>query len=243
MKLTILASGSSGNGYILQNEKEALIIECGMPLRDATTRLCCDTRNVVGCLVTHSHGDHAKYIAEYARPFHIFATQGTLKEKKASDNGFHYHSVPMLKEFKVGNFTIKAFETEHDTAQPCGFIVYHSDFGTMLFATDTHHLRYKFKIQFAYILIECNHIDSLVDKSIESHLISLKVGVRAKATHMSLKRCIDCLGSCDLHKTKAIILLHISKNNGDPELFTKAIKKATGKPVYAASKGMELEML
>lgn len=243
MELTILGSGSNGNGYILQNNNEALIIECGMPLQDAVTELCGNMQKVVGCLITHSHGDHARYIDQYARPFHIFATEGTLKEKKVHDSEFHYHSVPMLREFKVGNFIIKAFATEHDTAQPCGFIVYHPDFGTMLFATDTHHLRYKFKIQFDYILIECNHIDSLVDRSIENHLIPRKVGVRAKATHMSLKRCIDFLDSCELYKTKAIILLHISKNNGNPELFITAVRKATGKPVYAASKGMELQML
>ena len=39
MQLVTLGSGSSGNGYILQNDDEALIIECGMPLKDAVEAL------------------------------------------------------------------------------------------------------------------------------------------------------------------------------------------------------------
>lgn len=39
MQLVTLGSGSSGNGYILQNDDEALIIECGMPLKDAAEAL------------------------------------------------------------------------------------------------------------------------------------------------------------------------------------------------------------
>lgn len=242
MRLTVLGSGSSGNGYILQNDNEALIIECGMPLQDAATELCGNMQKVVGCLVTHSHGDHAKFIAQYARPFHIFATKGTLEEKKANDNDFHYHAVPMLKEFKVKNFVIKAFETEHDTKEPCGFIIYHPDFGNMLFMTDTHHVKYKFTFPFDYILIECNHIDSLVDKNVKEHIIPKKVGIRAKATHMSLERCIDCLKECDLHNTKAIVLLHLSANNGNSELFVKEVTKAIGKAVYVAQNGLFLEL-
>lgn len=39
MQLITLGSGSSGNGYILQNDDEALIIECGIPLKDAVEAL------------------------------------------------------------------------------------------------------------------------------------------------------------------------------------------------------------
>lgn len=243
MRLTVLGSGSSGNGYILQNDNEALIIECGMPLQDAATELCGNMQKVVGCLVTHSHGDHAKFIAQYARPFHIFATKGTLEEKKANDNDFHYHAVPMLKEFRIGNFVIKAFDTVHDTKEPCGFIIYHPDMGDMLFLTDSHHIKYKLSFPLDYILIECNHMDSLVDKSVREGIIPKKIGIRAKATHMSLERCLNCLKENKLEKTKAIVLIHMSANNGDAELFSSEVAKATGKAVHVAKKGFSLELM
>ena len=65
MQLTILGSGSTGNGYVLQTEHEALVIECGMPRQDCLAALGYSTAKVQGCLVTHEHGDHAKYIEDY----------------------------------------------------------------------------------------------------------------------------------------------------------------------------------
>lgn len=99
MQLITLGSGSSGNGYILQNDDEALIIECGMPLKDAAEALGGNLKKVVGCLVTHSHGDHAGFIRQYARPFNIFATKGTLEEKKIKEGDFITMSYRCLKSF------------------------------------------------------------------------------------------------------------------------------------------------
>lgn len=243
MQLVTLGSGSSGNGYILQNDNEALIIECGMPLKDAVEALGGNLKKVVGCLITHSHGDHAGFIRQYARPFNIFATKGTLEEKKIKEGDFHYNAIPMLKEFRIGNFVIKAFDTVHDTKEPCGFIIYHPDMGDMLFLTDSHHIKYKLSFPLDYILIECNHMDSLVDKSVREGIIPKKIGIRAKATHMSLERCLNCLKENKLEKTKAIILIHMSANNGDAKLFSSEVAKATGKAVHVAKKGFSLELI
>ena len=115
--------------------------------------------------------------------------------------------------------------------------------GTMLFITDTHHIRYKFNFPINHVFIECNHTDGLVDKSVENGVIPYKVGVRTKATHMSLERCINCLNACDLSKTKNIVLIHISDNNGNSNMFKNKVEMATGKPVYVATKGLVLDLL
>lgn len=241
MNITTLGSGSSGNGYVIQNEHEALIIECGMPYKDAVKALKNDVSKVAGCLVTHSHGDHAGFIQQYAKAFNVYATQGTLEERRIKPNTFHYCAIPLLREFKVGNFVVKAFDTEHDTAEPCGFIVCHEKMGTMLFLTDTHHVRYRFDFPINYIFIECNHTNELVDKSVKNRIIPRSVGVRAKATHMSLERCINCLKACDTSQTKAIVLIHISANNGNAQVFREQVEREMGKPVYCAAKGFKLE--
>ena len=62
MKLKILGSSSSGNCYILDNGNEALIIEAGIKLLDVKKALGWNIRKVVGCLITHQHNDHSKYI-------------------------------------------------------------------------------------------------------------------------------------------------------------------------------------
>lgn len=243
MQLNVIGSGSSGNGYILQNDEEALIIECGIPMKEAAERLKGNLKKVVGCLVTHSHGDHAGYIKQYARAFDVFATRGTLEEKGIKAYEFHYHAISLLSEYKIGKFIIKAFDTVHDTTEPCGFLIYHPDMGYMLFLTDTHHVKYKFSFPFDYILIECNHTDGLVNKSVSEGVIPKSVGFRVKATHMSLSRCINCLKENKLERIKAIVLIHISENNGNAEYFRKEVGKATGKAVYVAKKDLILELI
>ena len=56
MVLDVINSGSEANGYISQNDNEALIIECGCMLIDAKKALNWNTRKVVGCLISHEHG-------------------------------------------------------------------------------------------------------------------------------------------------------------------------------------------
>ena len=109
--------------------------------------------------------------------------------------------------------------------------------------TDTHHIRYRFNFNIEHILIECNHTDELVDESVNDGIIPLNVGIRAKATHMSLKRCVACLKTMDLSHVRNVMLIHISENNGNAEMFRKAVIKATGKPVYIAKKGFTLELI
>ena len=243
MTITTLGSGSSGNGYVLQNDTEALIIECGINYKHAVEALKGNVGKVNGCLVTHSHYDHAGFIQQYAKAFNVYATKETLEERDIKPNTFHYCPIPLFKEFKVGNFVIKAFDTEHDTKAPCGFIIYHEEIGTMLFLTDTHHIKYKFNFPIDYIFIECNHTDKLVDNSVKSGIIPRKVGIRAKATHMSLERCIKCLKACDTRRTKSIVLIHVSANNGDGKSFCKAVTQQTGKPTYFATKGFKLDFI
>ena len=86
-------------------------------------------------------------------------------------------------------------------------------------------------------------MDALVDKSVREGIIPKKVGIRAKATHMSLERCLNCLKENKLERTKAIILIHMSANNSDAELFSSEVAKATGKAVYVAKKGFSLELI
>lgn len=40
--------------------------------------------------------------------------------------------------------------------------------------------------------------------------------------------------------TKNIILIHMSSQNSDKELFKKEIARATGRPVFIGAKGLEL---
>ena len=79
MELKVLGSSSSGNCYILDNGKEALILEAGVRFKEVKKALGYNLRKVVGCLITHRHQDHAKYI------------------KAMVDNGFYTLALPAAR--------------------------------------------------------------------------------------------------------------------------------------------------
>ena len=74
MTLQVLGSSSSGNCYLLETDRECLIIEAGIPLIKVKQALDFNIRKVVGCIISHVHNDHAKYAkAMVDCGFHVLA--------------------------------------------------------------------------------------------------------------------------------------------------------------------------
>ena len=67
MRLIVLGSSSAANGYVLDNGREALAIECWCPLADLQRAVGFDLRRVAGVLLTHEHGDHARHALKYIK--------------------------------------------------------------------------------------------------------------------------------------------------------------------------------
>lgn len=55
--LRVIDSGSSANGYVLEGENQALLIEAGCKPLDMKKALNWQISKVVGCIVSHSHLD------------------------------------------------------------------------------------------------------------------------------------------------------------------------------------------
>jgi len=55
MKISVLASGSKANSYIIHNDNEALIIEAGLPLIDVKKALNFNLTSIVGMIISHAH--------------------------------------------------------------------------------------------------------------------------------------------------------------------------------------------
>ena len=55
MKLNCISTGSSGNCYLLENNQEVLILDCGVASMDIKKALDFDLGGIVGVVVTHSH--------------------------------------------------------------------------------------------------------------------------------------------------------------------------------------------
>ena len=215
MKLQVLGSGSKGNCYILSNEKEALIIEAGINISEVKKALSFDFKKVSGLLITHEHGDHAKYMNLYLNyGIDIYASSGT--HNTFAGYGWNKRHVLRTGEVQeVGNFKVNSFATEHDCAEPIGFIIEHSDFGKLLFCTDSKTLPYKFK-GLNHILIEANYSFDLISKSAQRD--------RVFQNHMEINSTIDFLENNNLMNVNNIVLLHLSDSNSDAIGFKEKVE-------------------
>lgn len=241
MKLKVLGSGSSGNCYLLQNEKETLMLECGLPWKTILKGLNFNLSNVAGCLVTHEHKDHSKAVRDVINNgIDVYSSCGTLNSV-SDELGYRAKFISSEHQFSVGEFMIMPFAAEHDAAEPLGFLIQHNDFGKLLFITDSYYCKYNFS-KLNYIMIECNYSRDILNENIENGLVHKALASRLLKSHFSLDHVKEFLKANDLSQCREIVLLHLSDSNSNAAQFKEEIERLTGIPVYVASKGLELEL-
>ena len=219
MKLKVLGSSSAGNCYLLENDTECLVIEAGVPLKDVKIALDFNVRKIVGVVVSHSHGDHAKYAAEY---------------KKAGISVFQLYETSDENQIrKYGNFIITAFPLVHDV--PChGFYILHDDFGKLIYATDTEYIKWRFK-NVNHILIEANHSTELVDRDSAKYEHQIR-------GHMNFVTTCEFVRVNKSPNLRNVVLIHLSSDSADEDTFLSEIKKVVDCDVYIAHKGLSISL-
>lgn len=244
MQLKILGSSSKGNCYLLDNGKECLMIECGVAFKDVQKAVNFDISRIGGVLISHEHGDHAKYVKKCLESrIPVYASQGTLDALGVYQPDYVSNLVCRMVELEIlqiGNFRVQAFSTQHDAAEPFGFLIYHPECGIVLFATDTYYLHYTFS-GLNNILIECNYRQDILDSNIEAGLLTRALRIRTIKSHMEYETCKETLLANDLSKVNHIVLIHLSEGNANAGEFKRGMEEATGKTVHIAQGGMIIE--
>lgn len=239
MELKILGSSSKGNCYLLDNGKEALAIECGIAFKEVQKAVNFDISRIKGAIVSHEHGDHAKHVQKYLDSrIPCYMSQGT---KDALNLPIHRLLCQMaeLGIYHIGNFRVQPFPTQHDAAEPFGFLIYHPECGMVLFATDTYYLHYTFA-GLNNILIECNYRQDILDANVEAGLLPKVLRARTIKSHMEFETCKGTLLANDLSAVNNIVLIHLSDGNANANEFRQGIMEATGKTIHIAEKGMTI---
>jgi len=239
MQLKILSTGSIGNCYILENEKEALIIELGLNFSKIKEALNFDLSKVVGAIISHCHGDHAKGMKQALdNGIECCSSQGTFKSLD-----IQHHNAKIIKSkqaFQIGNFKILPFNVHHDVNEPLGFLINHDETGRVLFVTDTTYIDYTFP-NLNNIIIEANYCEEIIKEKLGDTWQGEFLKNRILKSHMSLNTCKDTLLANDLSKVQKIVLIHLSDSNSDERKFKKVIEEATGKIVHVANNNQILE--
>ncbi len=225
MTLKVLGSESAGNCYLIESDSQCLIIEAGIRLQELKKALNYDLSKVVGCLISHSHGDHCKYANDYMKyGIDIYTSKETIAAANLSGHRvFQFSPLPV----QISQFTIKCFAVPHGVPT-LGFLIKHPLAGSILFVTDAACIPHKFN-NLNHILIEANYEDSILTND------------RAVGKHMSLDTCLQFLQANDMRQVRNIVLLHLSSGNSDSKIFTKSVQTvAPNASVWIADKGLEV---
>lgn len=218
MVLKVLGSGSSGNCYVLENDTEALIIESGVPLKEVKIALGFNIKKIVGVVASHSHKDHSGYVDQYRGICPIYKPYEVVTPNE-----------------HMGSFFIKAFPLVHDV-ECYGFYIQHPDIGTLIYASDTEYIKYRFK-NLNHILVEANYSNDLVERDAVNREHILR-------GHMSLKTALDFISTNDNPALRNVVLLHLSDKNADSAEFLQKTRETTkyGADGYIAEKGLEVDL-
>ncbi|MFV0232806.1 MBL fold metallo-hydrolase [Empedobacter falsenii] len=239
MQLKILNTGSIGNCYILENEKEALIIELGLNFSKIKEALNFDLSKVGGAIISHCHLDHAKGLKQALdNGIECYSSQGTFQSLN-----INHHNAKIIKSkqaFQIGNFKILPFNVHHDVNEPLGFLIDHEETGRCLFVTDTTYIDYTFP-NLNNIIIEANYCEEIIKEKLGSTWQGEFLKNRILKSHMSLNTCKETLLANDLSQVQKIVLIHLSDSNSDERKFKKVTEEATGKIVHVANNNQILE--
>jgi phosphoribosyl 1,2-cyclic phosphodiesterase len=240
MKLRCLGSSSKGNCYILESHNEALILECGVKLSEVNIALNWQSNKIIGCLCSHGHGDHSKFLKDFMHAgIPVFSGHET-KQKLNLQYTHNFHVIENKKSFQVGSFTILPFEVIHDI-QTFGFLIEQESMGKLVFITDTKYCPYKFH-ELNHILIEANYSLELMNERLINGQIQGYLYNRVMESHLSFEETKKFLLANDLSQVHNVVLLHLSDSNSHAHRFIQETKELTGKAVYVADSGLEIDL-
>lgn len=218
MTFTQLYSSSKGNLYVVTaSSGKRLLIECGVSWRELQEALNYDLNGIEGCLLSHEHKDHSKAFKEVMQAgIDIYSSKETFDALGIKAERRAKSIIPQTL-IRFNGIQALSFSTSHDAAAPIGFVV-RADNEFLLFATDTSHIRQRFKYQFNIIAIECSYDKEILQERVDTGDINESLAKRLLTSHMEKQNTMAYLTEhTDLSNCHQINLLHLSSDNIEKE--------------------------
>ena len=256
-RISILASGSSGNATLLETEHTTLLIDAGLGRKEIERRFEALGRalpeRVDAILITHEHTDHSNAVAQLARLWRCpaYLTEQTHRKvvemytvdpkkpsRKAQLEGVE--RISEGQEFEIGDVTILPFHIPHDAADPVAFS-FRTNGTKVAIVTDLGclplHVREHLR-DVDFLMIESNH--ALEKLKMGTYPWHIKQRIMNRHGHLSnemLAEFITDTDSFDAH-AKYLVLAHLSEENNDPNLAELTAQQAlAGRPELFAFRG------
>ena len=231
MRFSVLGSGSAGNATLVVRGEHALLIDCGLTVRQLERRLAVidfppTALSVI--VLTHEHDDHIAGAAALSRKYRIpilttHGTQTAAAERLINAYGIDYLIPGRSVEF--GAFTVTSVLVPHDAREPCQFVLDDGEWRlgilTDVGQVTTHLLR-----EFAGLdglVLEFNHdVDLLADSIYPRYL---RERIAGPYGHLSNAQACAMLEQLDLSRLRTLVAAHLSEKTNSPALVAACLRE------------------
>ncbi|ROS04773.1 phosphoribosyl 1,2-cyclic phosphodiesterase [Sinobacterium caligoides] len=231
MRFALLGSGSRGNATVVSAGDTTILLDCGFSGREAQRRMSqldlCPSQ-IDAILVTHEHGDHVSGVGVLSRRFNlpVWMTRGCASRAKVGEIP-RLHLFSTAEKIVIGQLSIYAVATQHDSAEPCHFIIDDgqdclgllSDSGEVTASMANSYARC------STMVLEANYDPQML--SYGPYPASLKARVAGRYGHLSNEQTAQYLlqrNRAGVTALKKLVLGHISEKNNSLEKVRAAIE-------------------
>ena len=250
-RVSILASGSSGNITLLETERTRLLIDAGLGKKETQRRLAAleaQLDRLDGILISHEHTDHISGLPQILRQWRTTAyltepTHGEFRRLMPEGWTERIDRVEYFRagqQFTIGEIEVAAFSIPHDAADPVGF-TFRANGAKVALVTDLgylpalvkHHLR-----ESDCLILESNH--DLEMLKVGPYPWHVKQRVMSRIGHLSNHSVSEFLADPEGFDAAArlLVLAHLSEYNNNPDVARICAEEALGRrPAEAAFRG------
>ncbi len=239
MRISILASGSSGNITLLETQNTRLLIDAGLGKRETLARLAAvekEIDRIDGILITHEHADHCNGLPQmlglWKAPLYVTEpTMDALRRTLPETLGKRLRGVETIhagQRFCVGDIEVHAFAIPHDAADPIGF-TFRTGGVKMALVTDLGYMPELVKVHLRgsdCLMLESNHdVDML---KVGPYPWVVKQRVLSRTGHLSNHAVSEYLADPEGFDGRAryLVLAHVSQENNNPDLARLSAEEA-----------------
>jgi len=237
LRVSILASGSSGNITLLETERTRLLVDAGLGKRETLARLAAvesAVEKIDGILITHEHTDHCNGLPQmlglWKAPLYVTEpTMDAMQRILPETFGKRLRGVDKIsagETFMVGDIEVHAFRVTHDAVDPICF-TFRANGTKIAIVTDLGHLTNLVKTHLRNcdcIVLESNH--DLEMLKVGPYPWDVKQRILSNRGHLSNNTVSEYLADCDETvgfdgRARFLVLAHLSEENNNP--FTAEI--------------------
>lgn len=233
MRLSIFASGSTGNCALLCAGGRRFLIDAGLSARAIRLALAeagCVVEELDGIFITHEHTDHVAGLAVLCKrvPLPVYAPGTVASHLRWSRPGVDasLREIRPEQPLELGGVTVTAFPTPHDTPQSVGYRI-EAEGLVFALATDTGHVTDTMRRYLAgahLAVIEANHDEKMLREG--PYPVPLKRRVLSERGHLSNADCAALAGFLARNGAEKLVLAHLSRQNNRPSLARAAVAPA-----------------